>query len=292
MPGQLEEQLRELANRRPGAGVVDDLELRHLVSVILHGALVVQDLYVSERIETIYSSDPRSIARSLINPILHPILAADAQPRTDLVMRTGHLPDEVRLVGDKCLFDVGISGIRRYRGSISGPRCRAYRMAPEVPRSSPRMQSARIRRRNRLAPLPLAREVLSQAVRGARIPRRSAAPSACWERLARQRRGQRRAEPSERLRDRDGGPVAGRRPRADARASAPILGVTDAGGAFFDSGSRRLTRDELLAAYERIICSRRSTSMPCGASPRSSSTGEHRRGALRRTRSVRCGNTT
>src|SRR5436309_14221707 len=106
-PAVLEQQLRRLAERRSGTGVVDDLDLRHLVSVILHGALLIHDLYSSERVGTLYSGDPRSIAHNLIAPLL----AESESLETEVLARVGRLPEEVRLLGDKCLFYVGITRI-------------------------------------------------------------------------------------------------------------------------------------------------------------------------------------
>src|SRR5436309_11643153 len=156
-PAVLEQQLRHLAERRGGTGVVDDLELRHLVGVILHGALLIHDLYSSERVGTIYTGDPRSIAHNLVAPLL----AESESLEADVLARVGRLPEEVRLLGDKCLFDVGISRIRRYRGlDLQDLGVRAYLMASEILGllgEDPHLRE--FFERNSLAPLPFSEEV-------------------------------------------------------------------------------------------------------------------------------------
>lgn len=156
-PEALQIQLRALASRRADAGIVDDLELQHLVSVIFHGAMLLHDLYSSDRIGTVYSSDPRAAARSLIVPLL----ADGENANVDLLARVGRLPEEVRLLGDKCLFDVGITRIRKYKGlDLQDLGTRAYRMASEI--LGVLGEDVTLREffdRNRLAPLPIAEEV-------------------------------------------------------------------------------------------------------------------------------------
>jgi MoxR-like ATPase len=156
-PKRLEEQLRTLAGSRPGTGIVDDLELHHLVTVILHGALLLQDLYESDRVDTIYWGEPRSVARSLIAPVL----GESDRFESSLLPRVGRLPDQVRLLGDKCLFDVGITGLRKYRGlDLQDLGVRAYRMASEVLGVLAEDRGLRdFFDRNRLGPLPILEEI-------------------------------------------------------------------------------------------------------------------------------------
>jgi hypothetical protein len=72
------------------------------------------------------------------------------------------LPEEVRLLGDKCLFDVGITRIRTYKGlDLHDLGTRAYRMASEILEIL--AEDATLREffdRNRLAPLPISEEVI------------------------------------------------------------------------------------------------------------------------------------
>lgn len=156
-PRWLEEQLRRLAENRAGAGIVDDLELRHLVSVILHGALLVQDLYASARVGSIYAGDAKSFARN----ILSPLTGEPDRTEGDVLARAGRLPDEVRLLGDKCLFDVGISRMRHYRGfDLQELGIRAYRMASEVLQILAEDRKLReLFERNEMSPLPISEEV-------------------------------------------------------------------------------------------------------------------------------------
>ncbi len=155
-PSILVRRLRLLAEKRKGAGIVDELELQHLVSVILHGALVLRDLYTSDRIGPLLSGDARAAARGLVGPALE----ADA-PELELVARVGRLPEDVRLLGDKCLFDIGISRIREYHGfDLQDLGVRAYRMASEI--LALLGEDDRLRGffdRNRLGPLPIGEEI-------------------------------------------------------------------------------------------------------------------------------------
>lgn len=241
-PDRLEEQLRALAGSRPGAGIVDDLELRHLVSVILHGALLLQDLYGSERVGSIYTSDPKTIARTLISPLL----AEAERSKLDLVARTGRLPDEVRLVGDKCLFDVGISRIRSFRGlDLQDLGIRAYRMASEVLEVLAEDRGLReFFDRNRLGPLPLSEEVafLKQCAQRFAVHAdlllhlpRTHPPSADSISGV--------VFPIERNDSATGTAVLA--------PSGPDLDPPPADS--FDLEARRMSRDELLSAYERIV---------------------------------------
>src|SRR5262245_4134043 len=156
-PTLLERQLRELAVRHGGAGVVDAMELRHLVSVVLHGALLLHDLYSSDRIDSVYTSDPRALARQLVVPLV----AESDMPDSERLVRAGRLPDDVRQLADKCLFDVGISRLRRYRGlDLQDLGVRAYRLASEI--LGILAEDARLKaffENNRLGPLPLAEEI-------------------------------------------------------------------------------------------------------------------------------------
>jgi len=157
-PSLLEWQLRELAGRHAGAGVVDEMELRHLVSVVLHGALLLHDLYSSDRIDTIYtSSDPRTLARQLVVPLVSETDLSEGER----LVRAGRLPDDVRKLADQCLFDVGITRMRRYRGlDLHDLGVRAYRMASEILGLLAEDVSLRaFFENNRLGPLPIAEEV-------------------------------------------------------------------------------------------------------------------------------------
>ena len=243
---RLAAELRELANRRPGAGVVDELELRHLISVILHGALLLRDLYESERVGSVYTADPRVLARNLIAPLL---ADPDARER-EVLSRTGRLPEEVRLLGDKCLFDVGISGMRHYRGlDLQDLGQRAYRMASEVLGSLAEDPTLReLFDRNSLGPLPIAEEVafLRQCAERFAIhadlllhlPRTATLlPDSVTGVLL----------PWARNDSATGTAVlSGLSPGAER---APEPAPNDS----FDLEARRMTREDLLSAYERIV---------------------------------------
>src|SRR5712691_2508841 len=283
-PAILEQRLRQLAERRGGSGVVDDLELRHLVSVILHGAVLLHDLYASDRVGSLYTGDPRSIARGLIAPLL----SESENPQTDVLARIGRLPEEVRLLGDKCLFDVGITRIRQYRGlDLHDLGVRAYGMASEI--LGILSEDGNLREffdRNRLAPLPLAEEVtfLKQCAKrfgihadlllhlqlGAPLPADSTsgmvAPHipndlATGAAMPAQRRPHPTSMPGPPAEgDERALPGGGSEPslHGEASGSAPLPtqleGPPDASAqAFSDLDSMHLTREDLLSSYERIV---------------------------------------
>jgi hypothetical protein len=243
-PSLLEEELRVLAGQRPGTGVVDDLELRHLVSVILHGALLLQDLYESERVGTIYTTETGPLARTLLGSLL----SDPARPEVEILARARRLPDEVRQVGDKCLFDVGITGIRRFRGlDLESLGTRAYRMASEI--LMVLAEDRRLREffeKNRMSPLPLEEEVAFLRQCGERfgihadllhhLPLTGPEGVGTDDVLL---------WPARRADSATGVAMPARREWSERSAVPP--------GAPSDFDAPRLSRDDLLSAYERIL---------------------------------------
>ena len=277
-PKRLEEQLRTLAGNRPGTGIVDDLELHHLVTVILHGALLLQDLYESDRVDTIYWGEPRSIARSLITPVI----GESDRLENSLLPRVGRLPDQVRLLGDKCLFDVGITGLRKYRGlDLQDLGVRAYRMASEVLGVLAEDRGLRdFFDRNRLGPLPILEEIafLKQCAErfaihadllhnlprpegfsgdglpavlvpaGLRVAQPGDTPAPAGL------RGHRKGDAPE-LPDQPA--VPGKESAAetadDGTLTTEAESAAQAGDSVLEGETARLSRDDLLSAYERIV---------------------------------------
>jgi len=265
----LQRRLRLLAQRRPGAGTVDDLELQHLVTVILHGALFLHDLYTAERIGPIYGSDPRAVARGLVAP------AIESDPGDiEGLARVGRLPEDVRQVGDKCLFDIGISRVREYHGlDLQDLGVRAYRMAAEI--LGILAEDSRLREffdRNRMAPLPIFEEITflrqcaerfgihadllqhldlgaplrSDSSPGIVLPRPQAdcavGPAVLAPPFPRSERG---GETGRAGQSRRSGP-AEQRPGTDAPGEERASPLSDFDGL-------RLAREDLLSSYERIV---------------------------------------
>src|SRR3989304_1377830 len=88
--------------------VVDDLEVRHLVRVITECSLLLTDVYSAERIARIMSRD-RGFLCSIAGRLLDP----EHLRRGGVLYRVRKLPDDVRVVGDKALFDHGLLGLRQ-----------------------------------------------------------------------------------------------------------------------------------------------------------------------------------
>lgn len=275
-PTIIERQLRELAGRSGSAGIVDDMELRHLVSVVLHGALLLHDLYSSDRIDTVYTADPRTLARQLVVPL---VTESDT-PDTERLVRAGRLPDDVRQLADKCLFDVGITRMRRYRGlDLHDLGVRAYRTASEI--LGILAEDASLRaffENNRLGPLPIAEEVTflrqcaerfgvhadlllhlrigglpgSDTASGFVLPvppPHGAVPARGTDSSGAATSGPRATAPEGAAADPAGAAAA------DAAPCAPETPADPAGAAapLSDLESLALSREDLLSSYERIV---------------------------------------
>src|SRR5262249_24208128 len=149
----LEQRLRELA-RTQSASPVDEQELRHLVNVILHSSLLLRGAYTDGRLRAILDGDVGGAP-----PV--PVPGPGARGRGRALARLKRLPDEVRAVGDQCLFDVGITGLVEFRGlPLQDLGVRAYSLAAEI--LDRLADDTRLRGffdGNRLWPLPLSEEV-------------------------------------------------------------------------------------------------------------------------------------
>src|SRR5262245_25510340 len=120
----LEQRLRELA-RAHSSSPVDEQELRHLVNVILHSSLLLGAPYTEERVEAILEGD---VERALPQQLLR-----DTRRDGPALARLRRLPDDVRAIGDQCLFDVGITGMTAFRGlPLQDLGVRAYSLAAEI----------------------------------------------------------------------------------------------------------------------------------------------------------------
>ncbi len=151
----LEERLRE-ASRGQGAGL-DDLELHHLVRVITECSLLLTDVYSEERLVRIMHPE-RGFLASLVSRLIE----QERRGEGEVLYRVRRLPEDVRLVGDKALFDLGLLGRRQVKGyDIEELGARAYRMAGEALELL--AEDRRLReffKQNRLLMLPLEEEVV------------------------------------------------------------------------------------------------------------------------------------
>ena len=152
----LEARLRDAARGRFPDRVMDDLEVHHLMRVVTDCALLLADVYSEERIARVLRRGPTPGAG------LSERLAEDAPEGAELVARVRRLPDDVRVVGDKALFDHGLRGLRRVKGyDLVELGVQAYRRAGELLEllaEDRRLQE--FFKHNRLLMLPLEEEVV------------------------------------------------------------------------------------------------------------------------------------
>jgi hypothetical protein len=150
----LEQRLREAARSCHPGGVVDDLELRHLVRVLTECALLLGDVYSSERIAHVLEPGGHGPAA-----LAH---VREDDPEEEVLLRVRRLPDDVRLVGDKALFDHALLGLQRVKGyDLVELGAQAYLRAGELLEllAEDRRLHA-LFKENRLLMLPLEEEVV------------------------------------------------------------------------------------------------------------------------------------
>jgi MoxR-like ATPase len=154
---RLKSHLRAAAQGLAPERIVDDLELGHLSRVIVECSLMLHDVYSEERIGRIMQPP-----RDFLAGMSHRWPEAASEDRAQLLGRFRRLPDDVRIVGDKALFDLGLLGRRQVRGyDLEELGARAYRLAGEALEllaEDRRLQE--FFRQNRLLMLPLEDEVV------------------------------------------------------------------------------------------------------------------------------------
>ena len=152
----VEARLRDAARLRSGARAVDGLEVRHLARVLTGCSLLLSDVYSEGRIARIMQAD-----RSLLSSLVGHLIEEQRRGFGEVFYRIRRLPDDVRVVGDKALFDYGFLGLRRVKGyELDDLGARAYRAAGEALEML--AEDRRLRaffRENKLLMLPLEDEV-------------------------------------------------------------------------------------------------------------------------------------
>ena len=155
-PEVLAARLRESAGRVSPNRVMDDLELRHLVRVVHECSLLLKDVYTDCRIARIM--EPDRLVDRLVQQFMDRQRDIEGQERY-LIRR---LPDDVRRLADKALFDLGLLGRREVKGyDLAELGARAYVAAGEMLELL--AEDRRLRdffRDNRLAMLPIEEEVV------------------------------------------------------------------------------------------------------------------------------------
>lgn len=156
-PVSLEARLRGVAQSLHPGRVMDDLEVRHLVRVITECSLLLSDVYSEERITRIMHPD-----RGFLGSLIDQLIDEQRQDKGEVLYRVRRLPDDVRVIGDKALFDHGLLGQRQVRGyDLEELGARAYNVAGQVLEQlaeDPRLR--RFFKQNRLLTLPLEEEVI------------------------------------------------------------------------------------------------------------------------------------
>jgi hypothetical protein len=152
----LEARLRDVARGLFPDRIMDDLEVRHLVRVLKDCALLLGDVYSEDRIAQVIRPG-RDPVGHLMGRLIQQAVEAD-----DVLLRVRRLPDEVRVVGDKALFDHGLRGLRQVKGyDLVQLGAQAYRRAGELLELL--AEDRRLRqffKDNRLLMLPLEEEVV------------------------------------------------------------------------------------------------------------------------------------
>ncbi len=234
-PEELAARLRESAGRVSPNRVMDDLELRHLVRVVHECSVLLKDVYTDRRIARIM--EPDRLVERLVQRFMDREPDIAGQERY-LIRR---LPDDVRRLADKALFDSGLLGRREVKGyDLAELGARAYTAAGEMLELLAKDRRLRnFFRDNRLAMLPIEEEVVflrqcahkfnlyaevlreSESPRSRRVPLATEFTEAVGQNI----------------------PTTGDHDAARYEAAAR-------GG---HQGHAELTRDQLLSGYERIL---------------------------------------
>jgi hypothetical protein len=240
----LEARLKDVARLYLGAHGVDGLEVKHLVRVLTGCSLLLTDVYSDARIARIMQPD-----RSLLSSLVGQLIEEQRRGGGEVFYRIRRLPEDVRVIGDKALFDFGFLGLRRVKGYELGDLgARAYRAAGEALELL--AEDRRLReffRQNKLLMLPLEDEVGFLRQCADRFP------------LYAEILGMLHGETSHGAR-----PAIDLTTRvplmaavadavaADVEAPAPAVDYLESSRDGADRGSL-FTRDQLLSAYERMV---------------------------------------
>jgi MoxR-like ATPase len=152
---RLEARIRDVARRLFSDKKVDDLETWHLVQVVEHCSRAISDIYRTVNLDQILKGTvhrPRSLGE---------FLPTDTTPPTQPLGRVTRVPEELRGIGDRCLYDIGMAGVKDYRGlSLETLGVRSYRMAADILSILANERDLReLFQRNRMRSLPIDEEV-------------------------------------------------------------------------------------------------------------------------------------
>ena len=246
-PEALEGRLREAARRLMPDRVMDELEVRHLARVISECSLLLADVYSDRRLAHIMQPDPE-----LITGLIDQLARQHATDGSDLLQRVRRLPDDVKVVGDKALFDLGLQGKREVKGyDLADLGSRAYRTAGEaLEMLAEDRQLQEFFEKNRLLALPLEEEVV--------FLRQCSDQFRMYAEILKNA-GELHFRGGQSLAD-----MAHELPLMAADSASPSIILTDTedddeGNAYLDAlrgetaDDERLTREQVLSAYERML---------------------------------------
>jgi len=125
--GRLEARIREVAQRLFADQRVDDLETWHLAQVVEQCSRAISNVYRKVNLDQILRGDatrPEAVER---------LLSLVSRGSKIPLRRITRVPDELRGIGDRCLYDIGMAGVRDYRGlSLETLGVRSYKMAADI----------------------------------------------------------------------------------------------------------------------------------------------------------------
>ncbi len=153
----LESRLRQAARGLFPGRVMDDLEVSHLIRVVTECSLLLTDVYSEERIVRIMHPE-----RGFLSSLVDRLIDEQRRGEGEALYRVRRLPDDVRVVGDKALFDRGLLGLQAVKGyDLAELGARAYHAAARVLELLAEDQRLRnFFKQNRLLMLPLEEEVV------------------------------------------------------------------------------------------------------------------------------------
>jgi len=152
-------RLKAIAVRGPGKQrpTLDELELMHLVEVACNHALLMPDILEEQRLSRVLRGEPGSGLH-----LIHDLAGSGEDIPADAIRQIQRIPDDIRLIGDKCLYEVGMFGRRHLRGhDLSRLGRRSYLLASDVLHLlSQDRRLTEFFRQNTLRNLPISEEII------------------------------------------------------------------------------------------------------------------------------------
>jgi hypothetical protein len=165
---ELTSRLRQIVNRTPprSRGPFDELEIQHLVEVACNHGLLLADIFRDDRAGRVLRSGKASSSH-----LLAELAGSSPDPSAETLRQMRRVPDEIKMVGDKCLYDVGLIGRSSHDGhDLVELGRRSYLLASQV--LEVLAEDGRLRdffRQNLLWNLPIEEEVVFLRQCGARF---------------------------------------------------------------------------------------------------------------------------